>query len=145
MPLEPGMPTALAESTIPIPTPPAKADTEPRNVHRIGGANIENLRLTTRDAALRPPGISVIQAPTPAGAAEEMRAGYPNAGNLCEQAKTIGSASVTAIEHAGFEVIPMRSRRLPNHHRIIHPDGAAGFSDENLARLADAFATTTGH
>jgi hypothetical protein len=139
----PEMPTANAEPDAPI--PPVDRDGESRYFHRIGGAGIENLRLKPKDAGLSPPGISVIQAPTPAAAAEEMRTGYPNAGNLYEQAKTIGSASVQAIEQAGFQVIPKRSRRLPNHHRIIHPNGAAGFNDENLARLAEAFITTTGH
>jgi hypothetical protein len=29
--------------------------------------------------------------------------------------------------------------KFPNHDRIIHPDGVAGFVDENLARLSKAF------
>jgi hypothetical protein len=33
---------------------------------------------------------------------------------------------------------------LPNHHRIIHPDGVAGFNDANLADLAGVFEDTTG-
>jgi len=64
---------------------------------------------------------------------------------LHEQAKTIDSASEEAIRAAGFDMIPSPSTALPNHHRIIHPEGVAGFSDENLARLAEAFANTTGH
>lgn len=116
-----------------------------RDIHRIGGASIENLRLKPREATLNPPGISVIKAPTPGAAAQEMRAGLPKAKNLHEQAKTIGSASEEAIRAAGFDVIPTRSAALPNHHRITHPQGVAGFNDANLARLAEAFVNTTGH
>ena len=45
------------------------------DLHRIGGASLDNLRLKPRDAALAPPGISVILAPGPADAVREMRAG----------------------------------------------------------------------
>jgi hypothetical protein len=114
-------------------------------VHRIGGASIENLRLKAKEAKLRPPGISVLKAPTPDEAAAEMRAAYPDATGLNEAAKTVGTSTVEAIRAAGFDVIPTPSNRLPNHHRLIHPDGAAGFTDENLARLAEAFTNTTGH
>jgi hypothetical protein len=69
----------------------------------------------------------------------------PKGKRLQQQAKTMGSASEEAIRDAGFAVMPAPSVALPNHHRIIHPDGVAGFSDENLARLAEAFANTTGH
>jgi hypothetical protein len=69
----------------------------------------------------------------------------PRAKKLHEQAKTIGTANIEAIRSVGFDVIPARSAALPNHHRIIHPAGADGFSDENLGRLAEVFRTTTGH
>lgn len=121
------------------PAPPAG------DIHRIGGASVENLRLKPREAALPVPGISVIKAPTPADAAGEMRTGLPRARGLHEQAKTIGTASEDAIRATGFDVIPTPSTALPNHHRIIHSEGAAGFSDENLARLAEVFTNTTGH
>lgn len=116
-----------------------------RDIHRIGGASVENLRLKPREATLNPPGISVIKAPTPGAAAQEVRTGLPKAKNLHEQAKAIGSASEEAIRAAGFDVIPTPSTALPNHHRIIHPEGVAGFNDADLARLAEAFVNTTGH
>jgi hypothetical protein len=115
------------------------------NIHRIGGANVENLRLKPREATLNPPGISVIKAPTPGAAAQEIRAGFPKATRLHEQAKTIGSATEEGIRSAGFDIIPTPSASLPNHHRIIHPNGAAGFNDANLERLAEVFVNTTGH
>jgi hypothetical protein len=123
-------------------TPPATAQ---GNIHRIGGASVDNLRLKPREAALDVPGVSVIKAPTPGDAAREMRTGLPKAKGLHQQAKTIGTASEEGIRSAGFDVIPTPSGALPNHHRIIHPDGTAGFSDENLARLAEVFTNTTGH
>ena len=138
-----GTPTEAAEQITQL--PPATSDAEPPTFHRIGGATIENLRLKPRDAALDPPGISVIKAPTPKAAGDEVRTGLTRAKNLHEQAKTIGSATIAAIKNAGFNVIPKPSIALPNHHRLVHPDGAAGFSDENLARLAEAFVNTTGH
>ena len=114
-------------------------------IHRIGGATIENLRLKPREATLDKPGISVIKAPTPSAAAGEMRAGLPKARGLHEQAKTIGSASEEALRRAGFDVIPAPSSTLPNHHRIIHSEGVGGFNDANLARLTEVFVNTTGH
>jgi hypothetical protein len=57
----------------------------------------------------------------------------------------IGSASEEAIRATGFDIIPTPSAALPNHHRIIHPQGVAGFNDANLAGLAEAFVNTTGH
>jgi hypothetical protein len=74
-----------------------------------------------------------------------MRAAFPRARALHRAAKTVGSSSEELIRSAGFDVIPAPSATLPNHHRIIHPDGAAGFNDENLARLAEVFENTTGH
>ena len=115
------------------------------DIHRIGGGSVENLRLKPREATLDVPGISVIKAPTPGVAAREMRTGLPKAKALHGQAKTIGTTSEEAIRGAGFDIIPTPSNALPNHHRIIHPEGAAGFNDANLARLAETFVNTTGY
>ena len=138
-----GVPAAVDEAT--ASEPAALPAAVPRDIHRIGGASIENLRLKPKEATLNPPGISVLKSPTPGDAAAEMRAAYPDATGLHEAAKTVGSSTTGAIRSAGFDVIPAPSRRLPNHHRLIHPEGAAGFTDENLARLAEAFVNTTGH
>jgi hypothetical protein len=115
------------------------------NIHRIGGASIENLRLKPGEAALDVPGISVIRAVTPADAASEIRIGLPRARDLHKQAWRIGSTSVEAIRSVGFDVIQTPSVALPNHYRIIHPHGAAGFNDANLVKLAEIFTNTTGH
>lgn len=115
------------------------------DIHRVGGASVENLRLKPKEATLHPPGISVLKSPTPGQAAAEMRAAYPDASGLQEATRTVGSSTPEAIRNAGFDVIPVPSRRLPNHHRLIHPDGVAGFTDENLKRLAAVFTNTTGH
>jgi hypothetical protein len=115
------------------------------DIHRIGGASVANLRLKPREATLNPSGISVIEAATPGDAANEIRTGLPKATNLHKLAETIGSATREAIRAAGFDVISAPTALLPNHHRIVHPDGAAGFNDVNLTRLAEAFVNTTGH
>jgi len=101
--------------------------------------------LKPREAALDVPGISVIKAPTPGAAAQEMRTGLPRAKALHDQAESIGSTTAERVRAAGFDIIPARTTALPNHHRIIHAEGAAGFRDANLAKLAEAFVNTTGH
>jgi hypothetical protein len=58
--------------------------------------------------------------------------------------EAVGTATAAAIRAAGFEVLPDPTARLPNHGRLVHPGGLAGFTDENLARLAQAFQNTTG-
>jgi hypothetical protein len=117
----------------------------PDPIHRIGGGTVENLRLKPAEAGLDPPGISVLRTPTPSDAAAQMRAAFPKAATLNEAAKTVGTISDELVRGAGFDIIPNPTTRLPNHHRIVHPDGVAGFSDENLARLAQVFVDTTGH
>jgi hypothetical protein len=115
------------------------------NIHRIGGGSVENPRLKPREATLKPPGISVLKASSPQEAVQQLRAALPKAKNLHAAAKTVGSTTEDLIRSAGFDIIPVPSGTLPNHYRIIHPDGVAGFSDENLARLAAVFVNTTGH
>lgn len=91
------------------------------------------------------PGISVLKAESPADAAQQLRAAYPKARGLDEAAKTIGSTSAELIRSAGFDVIAMPTKSLPNHWRVVHPDGEAGFTDANLDALTKAFVETTGH
>jgi hypothetical protein len=121
------------------------AGTNVRDMHRIGGSNVENLRLKPREAMLNPPGISLLQAPSPGEAARQMREAFPAADGLHETAQVIGSTTTDNIRRAGFDVIPNPTRKLPNHYRLIHPDGVAGFNDENLARLSAVFTETSGH
>lgn len=114
-------------------------------LHRIGGASIDNLRLKRAEMMLAVPGISVLKADSPGAAAAAIRAAFPRAQGLQAAAATVGSATEDAVRGAGFDVMPHPTTRFPNHYRIIHPDGAAGFSDANLAKLASAFTITTGH
>lgn len=106
---------------------------------------MDNLRLKPQESILNPPGFSVLRAATPAEAAAEIRAAYPDATGLHNAAATVGSSSVAAIRAAGFDVIPTPSRRLPRHCRLTHPEGVAGFTDENLERLSRVFTDTTGN
>ena len=124
---------------------PADPPAPVRDIHRIGGASVENLRLKPREAALAVPGISVLCSDTPQEAADQIRAAFPRATDLHAAARSVGSTSPELIRAAGFDIIPVASGNLPNHHRLIHPDGAAGFTDENLERLVGAFENTTGH
>jgi hypothetical protein len=114
-------------------------------MHRIGGSRVENLRLKPREAMLNPPGIALLQASSPGEAARQMREAFPAADGLHEAAQVIGSTTIDNIRRAGFDVIPNPTRKLPNHYRLVHPDGVAGFNDENLARLSAVFTETSGH
>ena len=115
------------------------------DMHRIGGGSVENLQLKPREATLNPPGISLLHASSPWEAARQMREAFPAADGLHEAAQIIGSTTVDKIRSAGFDVLPNPTKRLPNHYRLIHPDGVAGFNDANLARLSAVFTVTSGH
>jgi hypothetical protein len=106
---------------------------------------VANLRLKPVEAALKPPGISVQRAASPAEAARQIRAAFPRGRRLHAAAAVVGSTNDALIQSAGFAIIHVPSSALPSHYRIIHPEGAAGFTDENLARLAAAFTETAGH
>ena len=121
------------------------AGTDVGDMHRIGGSSVENLRLKPREATLNPPGISLLHAPSPGEAARQIREAFPAADGLHEAAQVIGSTTVDNIRGVGFDVIPNPTKKLPNHYRLIHPDGVAGFSDENLARLSAVFMETSGY
>src|SRR5918996_2571124 len=114
-------------------------------MHRIGGSGVENLRLKPREATLNPPGISLLHATSPGEAARQMREAFPAADGLHEAAQVIGSTTVDKIRSAGFDVIPNPTKKLPNHYRLVHPEGVMGFGDENLARLSAIFTDTSGH
>jgi len=121
------------------------AGTNVGDMHRIGGSSVENLRLKPREVMLNPPGISLLQALSPEEAARQMREAFPAADGLHEAAQVIGSTTVENIRGAGFDIMPNPTKKLPNHYRLIHPDGVAGFNDENLARLSAVFTETSGY
>ncbi len=112
------------------------------DIHRIGGGSVGNLRLRPQEARLDPPGISVLRADSPGAVEKQMMEAFPQAARLHEATKVIGSTTAEKIESAGFRVIPNPTRKLPNHCRIVHSDGAAGFNKENLRRLAEVFTDT---
>jgi hypothetical protein len=115
------------------------------DIHRLGGGSAENLRIKPREAKLNPAGISVLKAPSPGEAARQMREEFPDADQLHEAARVVGSTTADKIRSAGFDLLPNPTRRLPNHHRIVPRDGAAGFNEENLRRLSEVFTNTSGH
>jgi hypothetical protein len=96
-------------------------------------------------ATLNPPGISLLRAPSPGEAARQIREAFPAADALHEAAQGIGSTTVDKIRQAGFDVLPNPTKKLPNHYRLIHSEGVAGFNNINLARLSAVFTETSGH
>lgn len=112
-------------------------------VHRLGGADVGNLRLKPVESVLSPPGFSVLIGGTPAAAAAQLAAlrKRPARGAA---AFVMATATVGGIRSAGFDVIAAPTGNLPNHGRVTHPRGAAGFDDANLAALSRVFRTTTG-
>ncbi len=69
---------------------------------------------------------------------------FPLSRKWREAAHTVGTITATALRAAGFEIMPDPTTRFPNHARLIHPRGAAGFTDENLETLAATFRNTPG-
>jgi hypothetical protein len=113
-------------------------------VHRVGGGSVANLQLSLLDAQQTPPGISVLLHGTPQEAAAQMRRVFPGSRKWRETAQTVGTTTAAAIREAGFNVVPDPTTRFPNHARLIHPQGVAGFTDEHLVTLAATFRNTVG-
>jgi hypothetical protein len=80
---------------------------------------------------------------TPQEAAAQMRRAFPDSRKWRETAQAVGTTA--AIREAGFDVVPDPTTRFPNHVRLIHLQGVAGFTDEPLATLAAAFRDTVGY
>jgi hypothetical protein len=59
--------------------------------------------------------------------------------------RAVGSTTVEAVRAAGFDVVPDPTPNFSNHGLIVHVQGVDGFIDDNLARLSDRFALTTGY
>jgi hypothetical protein len=112
-------------------------------VHRLRGGSIANLRLSAFDRQETPPGISVLIGGTAAEAADQMRQAFPNL-RKWQPAMVVGTTTVRAIRVAGFDLLLDPTKRFSNHGRLIHPQGESGFTDDNLAVLAQAFQDTSG-
>ena len=110
-------------------------------IHRIGGNSAENFKLKPAEMKLNPPGISVLKGGSPQDAAKQMRDVFsdPKYTKLQESTKTVASSTIEQIEGTGFKVMSDPTKNFPNHHRIIHPEGVEGFSEENLKRLQSVF------
>lgn len=68
-----------------------------------------------------------------------MKDAFPRATGLHKASETVGHATVADIRNAGFDVIINPTRKFPNHGRIVHPDGIAGFENlNNIGRLSNA-------
>jgi hypothetical protein len=82
---------------------------------------------------------------TPAETAAAFRRVFGPKSSLGRFASTVGTAEIEQIRAVGFDVIPVPTNNFPNHGRIIHPtEGSAGFTPENLEKLAQVFTDTTG-
>ena len=113
--------------------------------HRIGGGNPSNLKLKAAEARLKPPGISILVGGTAQQAAADFRRVFGPHSTLGKKASVVGTAAIDSIRDAGFDVIEDPTSNFPNHGRLIHPtEGAAGFTDENLERLSQAFSDQGG-
>jgi hypothetical protein len=113
-------------------------------IHRVGGGNVANLRLSPLDVQQEPPGISALLHGTPQEAATQMRRAFPGSRKWREAAHTVGTTIAATIWEVGFDVVPDPTTRFPNHARLIHPQSAAGFTDERLVALAAIFRDTVG-
>jgi hypothetical protein len=73
-----------------------------------------------------------------------MRQAFPRSRKWRQTAQTVGTTTAAALRQVGFEVVPDPTSRFPNHARLIHPQGAAGFMDAQLEALAQPFHDTLG-
>jgi hypothetical protein len=73
-----------------------------------------------------------------------MRQAFPGSWKWRETAQTVGTTTAAAMREAGFNVGPDPTARFPNHARLIHPQGVAGFTDEHVVTLAATFRDTVG-
>jgi hypothetical protein len=120
----------------------AAAISDETPIHRIGGASVENLYLKPVEARLVPPGISVFHGGSPADAAEAMRRRFPR---MAPRGQTVvGTTTAGRIRQAGFDVTMDATARFSQHARLVHPDGAGGFTQENLEPLAQSFTNHSG-
>jgi hypothetical protein len=55
------------------------------------------------------------------------------------RSRTVGVSTVDDVRAAGFDVLPGPTRKFPNHGRLVHPDGASGFTNDNLEKLSSVF------
>jgi hypothetical protein len=111
-------------------------------IHWIGGGSVANLTLKPAETKLTPPGISTLSGGTPAEAAEWMRRYFPR---MAPRGRTtVGTTTAGRIRRAGFDVIMDATPRFPQHARLIHPVGVAGFDQQNLKELAKCFQDQSG-
>ena len=80
--------------------------TEP--CHRIGGGDVNNLKLKPAEERLQPTGISVLIGGTPEQAAADFRRVFGRHSSLGKKAAVVGSADLDKIREAGFDVIEIR-------------------------------------
>ena len=112
--------------------------TEETVIYRIAPASVIGFTPKPAELALNPPGVSVLSGGTAAEAMAAMRAVYPRS-KKWKGAAAVSTATAAMVRAVGFDVIDDPSSNFPNHARITHPLGAAGFTDANLAALAAAF------
>ena len=111
---------------------------------RIGGGDASNLTLKPAEEQLDPPGISVLIGGTPEHAAADTRRVFGARSTLGKLARIVGTAEIRAIRAIGFDVIAVPTKNFPNHGRLIHASGVAGFTFGNLQNLATVFVDKGG-
>ncbi|MCE9530700.1 MAG: hypothetical protein K8T89_06175 [Planctomycetes bacterium] len=136
------MPTVSAISSIVVHLSSVLDDDE--IAHRIGGGDARNLTLKPFEEKLDPPGISVLIGGTPEETAADMRRVFGPRSTLGKLAGVVATARLEAIRACGFDVIAAATSNFPNHGRLIHPSGIAGFTPENVAKLAAVFVNKGG-
>ncbi len=111
-------------------------------VHRIGGASVKALTLSARDCSADPPGLSVLLYESALDASRRMLREFGELKKWRRFGRIVCTTTAAEIYASGYGVIEFPTHSLPNHGRIIHGDGIAGFTEENLRRLSALFTTT---
>lgn len=72
-----------------------------------------------------------------------MRNAFPKVTGLLKATETVASGTADVVRRARFDVIEDPTNKFQNHARIVHPDDADDFNDENLKGLSEALGSTT--
>jgi hypothetical protein len=92
---------------------------------------VENLRLKPREASLAPPGISVLKTPSPADAATQIRNAFPEALELHEASRVVGSTTALEGLHRHHGALTMADQTVKIIDRSRNPVATARVSQRD--------------
>lgn len=113
---------------------------------RVGGGAPKNLKLNNRgERTLDPPGFSLLAGFDAKEVAAKWRILQANNPKAAAMANVMGQISIRSAFKHGFRPMATPSSRQPNHVRLTHKLGEAGFDNLELRqRLSSEFTNVSG-